>query len=103
MQNQVDVAPAIAEFLICDLVIGAVLGFLDDRQWPKRLGQKLEPLGVYCDLAEFGLEGETFDAEDIAEVKQLLERIIVEAFGKVVSTNVQLHRARRILQFEECR
>ena len=105
IDDQVEVALAVADFGVGEGVERLAVLLLDDGQRADRLRQNRKVFAVDRQLARIGAEGEAFDADDVADVEQLLEDRIVErriSFGAdVVAADVDLDAARVVLQLEE--
>ncbi len=72
VHDEVNVPLAVAELRIGERVIDNAVNLLDDRENPKGLAQDCQLLGVDAELAGLGDECEALDADDVADVKQLL-------------------------------
>ena len=109
LDDQIDVALAVAQLGIAERVVHFAVLLLDDRQRPQRLAQQLQLLAVDRQLAGFGDERESAHADDVAYVEQLLEDLVVERrFGiptpaHFVALDVDLYLARMVLQLEKRR
>ena len=105
IDDQVEVALAVADLGVGEGVERLAVLLLDDGQRTDRLREHGEALAVYRQLAAVGAEGEAFDADEVADVEQFLEDRVVERripFGAdVVAADVDLDAARVVLQFEE--
>ena len=107
IDDQVEVALAVADFGVGEGVERLAVLLLDHRQRPHRLRQHGELPAVDRQFARVGAEGEALDTHEVADVEQFLENGVVErriAFGAdVVAADVDLDAARVVLQLEERR
>ena len=105
VDDQVEVALAVADLGVGEGVEGLAVLLLDDGQRADRLREHGERLAVYGEFAGVGAEGKPFHADEVADVEQLLEDRVVERrvpFGAdVVAADVDLDASRVVLQLEE--
>ncbi len=108
VHDEIHVPLAVAELRIGERVIDNAVNLLYDRENPQGLAQDCQFLGVNAELACLGDEGESLDADDVTDVKQLLPDCVVHrlvlARADLVSLDVDLDPTRGILDFaERCR
>ena len=101
IDDQIGVPLPVAKFLVRHLVVDLPVLLFDDGQRTERFGQQLQPPGVDGDLAHARAEHEALHAHDVANVQQLLEDLIVKAFGQVLTPDVHLDAAGLVLQIEK--
>ena len=104
---EVHVALAVAQFGIGESVVNLALGFFDYRKHAQRLAQESELLGVNAQLAGLGYECKPFDADDVANVQELLPHGVVHGLvftgADLVAFDVDLNASALVLQFAERR
>ena len=107
VDDQVDVAHAVAELGIGEGVINCAFLLLDDRQYAERLAEHSQLRGVDRQGAGLGDEGETLDADDVADIEEFLEDGVVQglvfAGTDFVAFDIDLDAAAVVLQFDEGR
>ena len=106
IDDQVDVAHAVAEFGVGEAVVDGAVGVgLHDREDAERFAEHRERGGVDGEGAGLRDEGVTLDADDVADVEESLEDGVVEglvfAGADLVALDVDLDAAAVILQFDE--
>ena len=101
VNHQVNIALAIAKFWIVEFVISHTILILHDRQRFEGFRQQGEFLAVYADLASLCTKHKAFDANEVANVHQLLEDYIIEVFiligADVIASDIYLNTPFRIL------
>ena len=88
--NQIQVTLTATGFLI-----GQTLVLF--RQRTQRLGQQTDVGNVHGEFTGIGTEYGPFHADDIAQIP-LLELLVVEAFGQIVTGDIDLYLAAHVLQ-----
>ena len=106
IDDQVDVALAVALFRIAEGIVYFAVFLLDYGQRAQRFAQQRKSLAMNGQFTGLGDEDETFDPDDIADVEQFLEHLVVEgrfgiASAHFVTFDVDLDFAGMVLQFEE--
>ena len=77
VHDEIHVPLAVAQLGIGESVIDYSVHLLHDRKNPQRLAQDSQFLGVDAELAGLGDEGESLDADDVTDVKELLPDSVV--------------------------
>ena len=77
VDHQVDITLVVAELGILKLIVSHTVLILHDRQRFQRLRQQRQFLTVDTDLARLGTEHKALDANEVADVEQLLEHRII--------------------------
>ena len=101
VHREVDVALAVAEFLIRHLVVRLALRFLHHRKRAKRLAEQRDFFDAHGYLAHPRAEDVALNAHDVANVPQLTEDLFVERLAHVVFADVGLDGPRGVLHVEE--
>ena len=94
VNNEVDIALAIAQLGVVEGVVGHTVLNLHDGQWLETLAQHLERLGMDADFASLSAEHKALDTHKVANVEQLLENSVIEVLvligAQVVTADVDL-------------
>ena len=102
VHHEVDIALAVAQFGVVELVVGHSVLVFYDGQGLEALRQQREALGMHADLARLGAEHESFDANEVANIEQALEDRVVEGLvvigADVVTGDIHLDAALGVLQ-----
>ena len=101
VDDEVHVPLAVPEFLVGHLVEDPSVGLLDHGKGAQSLGEQFQAFGVDRQLAHLRAERVALHAHDVADIEQALENVVVESFGQIVPSHVDLDLAGRILQIEE--
>ena len=106
VHDQVHIALAVPELRIGEAVVDGAVGVgLDDREDTQGLRQDGQFLCMDGELAGLGEEGETLDANDVADVQELLEDGVVQrlvlAGADLVPLDIDLDAAGMVLQLHE--
>ncbi len=105
VDDEVDVALAVALLGVAEGVVDHAVLLLDDGQGAEALAEDGEGLGVDGDLAHLGDKDIAGDADDVANVKQALEDGVVErlvvAGAYLVALDVELNAAGVVLELDE--
>ena len=105
VDNEVNIALAVAELRIFEGVVCLAVFHLDDWKWAQRLAEHLDVLGVNGDFAHLCAEHKSLDADNVADVEQFLEEnvvgVLVFSRTKVVAADVNLDTAFGVLQFHK--
>ena len=105
VDDEVDIALAIAQLWVIELVVSHAVLVLHDREWLEALGEQAQLLGVNRDLAGLCAEDETLDADEVTDVEQFFEYRIVKVLVLVgtdfVAGDIDLYSSLRILQLGE--
>ena len=103
VDDEVNVALAVAEFRVVKRIVCHAVFFLNDGQRLDAFCQNGQFLGVDGNLASLCAEHEALDADEISQVKQFLENRVVEFLvfrgADVVARHVNLDAAARVEQF----
>ncbi len=77
VDHQVDVALAVAQLRVVELVVGHAVLIFHDGQRLETLREQCQLLGMHADLASLCAEHGTLYADEVADVEQALEYIVV--------------------------
>ena len=104
VDNEIDVTLAVAKLGVVEGVIDVTIGIcLDDRQRLEALGEYCQLLRMDANLARLCAEHIALDADEVAQVEELLEDGVVEggvlAICESVTSDVDLDASFRVLQF----
>lgn len=105
IDNEVDIAAAVAQLGVIESVVGDAVFYLDDRQRTQRLAQDCQGGCVNRDLARLCAEHEAFHTDKVADVEQLLEHDVIKVFvfagAQLVAVYIDLNTACGVLKFHE--
>ena len=105
IDNQVNIATAIAQFGIFESVKHFAILFFWTGKWLQTLCQKGQFAHVHRDFPCFGAEDETFHTDEVAQIEEFLHQRVVEGlvfFGAdVIACDIHLDASTRIEKFEE--
>ena len=106
VHHEVDVALAVAEFLVGDLVERLAVRLLRERDWPEALRERDEFVSLDRHLAHLRAEHRAAHTDDVADVEQLFDDGVVVPLGlarllQVVALEVELDLARAVDEVHE--
>ena len=105
VDDEVDVALAVAQLGVAEGVVDHAVLLLDDGQGAQALAEDGEALHMDGGLAHLGDEDVAGDADDVADVEQAFEDGVVEglvvAGAYLVALDVELYAAGVVLQLDE--
>ena len=70
VHHEIDVTHTVAQFGVVEFVVFHAVLLLDDGQRPQRLAQHRQFLDMHRDFAHLRAEGETFHADEVADVQK---------------------------------
>ena len=77
---EVNIALAVAQLRVVELIIGDTILVLHDGQRLQALGEQRQFLGMNRDLASLSAEHITLHTDEVADVQQSLEHHVVKVF-----------------------
>ena len=106
IDDQVDITLAVTKFRIAEGVVYLPVLFFDDRQRVQRFAQYREFFAMHRQFSGLRNEGESPDADDVADIEQFFENLVVQrgfgiAVADVIAFDVHLNPAGVVLQFEK--
>ena len=101
IDGKIHITLPVPKFLICNLVVHLPVLLFDDGKWTLALGQKCQFVHMDSQLTQARPKHMPANAYDVANVEQPLEDLIVEALGKVVSSDVDLNTSARVVKIKE--
>jgi hypothetical protein len=100
MNRKVGIAFSVASFCVREVsMLGAVRFLFPNRQRPECFGKKSDTSDMHRGLTSSRLEHETLQSDMVTQVQEFDQLITVLA--QLVTANVELHRARLILNVPE--
>ena len=78
INDEVNVALAVTQLWIIELVVSHAILILHDREWLQALGEQAQLLGVNRNLASLCTENETLYADEVTDIEEFLENSIIK-------------------------
>ncbi len=105
VHHQVDIALAVAQLGVVELVVSHAILIFHDRKRFERFREQGQLLCMHRNLARLCTEHETADSDEVADVHQLLEHHIIHILiltrADVITCHIHLNTALRVLQFHK--